>query len=83
MPRPAGHRLSPEAFDDVLRLKGLSLTQAAQRSETPRPTLSSLLGGHSAASVPTAHRIAGALGVNPITLFPSLRDAAAPAGQVA
>jgi plasmid maintenance system antidote protein VapI len=73
MARPKGHKLSAPAWDDVLRLTGASLTQVAERAEIPRPTLSSLLGGHHAASVPMAHRIAGALGVNPATLFPTLR----------
>lgn len=78
MARPAGHKLSPEAWDDVLRLTGLTLTQVAERSGVPRPTISSLLRstkGHGA-SVPTAHRIADALGVRPVTLFPTLRPEA-------
>lgn len=73
MPRPAGHELSADAWDDVLRLTGSSLTQVAERSGIPRPTLSSMLGGHHKASVPVAHKIAGTLGVRPNTLFPSLR----------
>lgn len=72
MARPAGHRLSRTAWDDVLRLAGLSLTRVAELADIPRPTLSSLLGGHHRASVPMAHRIAGAVGVHPETLFPSL-----------
>lgn len=77
VPRPAGHQLSREAWDDVLRLTGLSLTQVAELADVPRPTLSSLLGGHHRASVPMAHRIATAIGVNPTTLFPSLKPTAA------
>jgi len=73
MARPQGHRLSPEAFGDVLNLTGLTLTEASERSEIPRPTLSSLLGGFHRASVPMAHKLATALGVHPQTLFPSLR----------
>lgn len=80
MPRPAGHRLSRVAWDDVLRLTGLSLTQVAEMAEVPRPTLSSLLGGHHRASVPMAHRIASAVQVHPGTLFPSI---AAPAEEAA
>lgn len=74
MARPAGHHLNRSAWDDVLRYTGLSLTQVAERSEVPRSTLSSLLGGHHSASVPTAHRIATAIGCNPGTLFPSLSE---------
>lgn len=72
MARPSGHQLNPAAWDDVLRLTGLSLTQVAERSEVARPTLSSLLGGHHKASVPMTSRIAAALGVRPETLFPTL-----------
>lgn len=73
MARPQGHQLSREAWDDILRLSGLSLTLVAERADIPRPTLSSLLGGHHAASVPMAHKVAGALGCHPVTLFPTLR----------
>lgn len=48
------------------------MTQVAEMSEVPRPTLSSLLGGFHRASVPMAHRIAGAVGCEPATLFPTL-----------
>ena len=72
MARPAGHLLNRAAWEDVLRLQGLSLTQVADMAEVPRPTLSSLLGGHHKASVPTAHRIAKAVDCNPQTLFPTL-----------
>jgi plasmid maintenance system antidote protein VapI len=81
MPRPPGHKLSRVAWDDVLRMAGLSLTQVADMAEVPRPTLSSLLGGHHKASVPMAHKIAGAVGCHPGTLFPTIvqpkRDEAA------
>lgn len=73
VPRPTGHELSRAAWEDVLRMSGLSLTQVAERAEIPRATLSSLLGGHHKASVPIAHRIAKAAGCHPATLFPSLR----------
>jgi transcriptional regulator with XRE-family HTH domain len=75
MARPQGHELSPDAWDDILRLTGMSLTQVADRAEIPRPTLSSMLGGHHKASVPVAHKIAAAVGVKPVTLFPTLRPA--------
>lgn len=81
MARPKGHTLSAQAWDDILRLTGKSLTQVAERADIPRPTLSSLLGGHHSASVPMAHRIAAALDVHPATLFPTLR--AATEGEVA
>lgn len=73
MARPAGHRLSRSAFDDVLRLRGLSITEVAELAELPRATISSLLGGFHRASNPQTHRIALAVGVSPETLFPTLR----------
>ncbi len=76
MARPTGHKLSPEAWDDILRLTGTSLTQVAERADIPRPTLSSLLGGFHRASVPMAHKLATALGCHPQTLFPTLRKEA-------
>jgi transcriptional regulator with XRE-family HTH domain len=72
MGRPAGHRLNRAAWEDLLRIKGLTLTQVAELSDVNRATLSSLLGGHHGASTPAAHRIAAAIGVQPATLFPSL-----------
>lgn len=78
MPRPAGHPLNRAAWDDVLRLTGRSLTQVADLADVPRPTLSSLLGGHHKASVPMAHRIAAAVGCHPETLFPTLAASVAP-----
>ena len=77
MPRPAGHRLSPDAWTDVLTLAGLNLTQAAERCGVPRATLSSLVGGNHRASVPVAKQIADGLGVSARTLLPSLADRAA------
>lgn len=56
----------------MLRLRGYSLTEVAELAGVPRPTLSSLLGGHHCASVPTAHRIAGALECRVATLFPTI-----------
>lgn len=72
MARPRGHKLNRAAWDDLLKIRGLTLTEVAERAEIPRPTLSSLLGGHHAASVPNCHRIAAALDCNPQTLFPTL-----------
>lgn len=73
MARPQGHRLSPTAWNDILRITGTSLTQVAELSGIPRPTLSSLVGGHHRASVPMAHKLAQALDCHPQTLFPTLR----------
>lgn len=76
MARPSGHELSPTAWDDTLRLSGLSLTVAAERAEIPRATVSGLYHGHHKASVPTCHKLAAAVGVHPHTLFPTLRRTA-------
>lgn len=73
MARPKGHRLSPKAWDDVLRFKGDTLTAVADRADIPRATVSGLVGGFHRASVPTAHKLANALGCDPETLFPTLR----------
>lgn len=73
MPRPRGHRLSPDAWEDSLAHAGLSLTEAAERSGIPRATLSGLLGGYSRASLPQATSLANTLGVRPATLFPTIR----------
>lgn len=72
MARPAGHEMSREAWEDVLRLSGLSLTEVAKIAEVPRPTLSAVSRGHSKASVPLCHKIAKAAGCHPHTLFPTL-----------
>lgn len=77
MARPSGHRLNRAAWEDILALRGLTLTQVAEMAEVPRPTLSALLGGHNRASVPATHKIAAALGVQPATLFPTLVPALA------
>ncbi len=73
MARPQGFQLSAEAWHDITRLTGLTLTDVAERSEIPRSTLSSLLGGHHKASLPMCHRIASTMSVSPRTLFPELR----------
>lgn len=72
MPRPAGHNLNAQAWEDVVNSRGYTPTSVAELADVPRATISSLLGGHHAASVPMAHRIALAVGVHPETLFPSL-----------
>lgn len=75
MARPQGHKLSADAWNDVLEMRGLSLTEVAERSGIPRPTLSSLLGGFHRASVPQTARIAEACGCRARTLFPTLDPA--------
>lgn len=70
--RPKGHRLNRAAFDDILRLTGLSLTQVAEAADVPRATVSALYGNHNGASIPTAHAIARGAGCHPATLFPTL-----------
>ena len=77
MARPAGHRMSRKAWDDVLRLQGLSLTQVAERADVTRSTLSALVNGHHGASVPMTHRIAAAVECHPETLFPTMLVASA------
>ena len=72
MARPRGHRLSPRAFHDVLRLSNLTITELADISGVPRATLSGLAGGFYRASQTNADKIALALGVHPETLFPTM-----------
>lgn len=74
MARPRGHRLSPTAWEDILSLRGDSLTAVAERAGIPRATLSGLVGGHHGAATPIAHKLALALGCHPETLFPTLRS---------
>ncbi len=72
MARPSGYELNRSAWDDMLRLTGVSLTKVAELAAVPRPTLSALVGGHHKASIPMAHKVAKALGCNPGTLFPTI-----------
>lgn len=72
MPRPAGHLLNRDAFQDRLDQTGLSITEVADRADLPRSTVSALLGGFSKAATPNAHKIAAALGSRPASLFPTL-----------
>lgn len=76
MARPRGHLLSPSAWNDVLALRGDTLTAVAERAGIPRATVSGLVGGNSRASAPLAHQLAAAAGVHAETLFPTLRGAA-------
>jgi transcriptional regulator with XRE-family HTH domain len=72
MARPTGHRLSPDAWGDILECRGLTLTRVSTLADIPRATLSSLALGNSRASEPVARRIAAALNCKPGTLFPTL-----------
>lgn len=72
MARPKGHKLNARAWDDMVRMSGTSLTQVANSSDIPRPTLSGVVSGNQRASVPMAHRIAAAIGCHVETLFPTL-----------
>lgn len=83
MARPKGHELSREAYDDFLRILGLSTPAVSERANVPAATLRSLYGGHHKASVPQAHQIANALGVAPASLFPTLRQPRSVAEAVA
>src|SRR5690606_18061268 len=83
MARPKGHRMSPKAWEDVLNLRGTTLTEVAKRADLQRATLSGLTGGHARASVPMARRVADALGVHVETLFPTMRAVFAEADEAA
>lgn len=72
MARPQGQTLSVDAWNDILELRGMTLTEVADRAEIPRSTMSSLLGGFHRASLPMTHRIAAAAGCRVRTLFPGL-----------
>lgn len=73
MARPKGHPLNRDAWEDWTEHHlGESLTQIADRSGIPRPSLSGIVGGFTRASVPMAHRLAAATGCRVGTLFPSL-----------
>ena len=74
MARPRGHKLNPDAFDALLVLSGKTLSDIAERAGVPRASVSGLLGGHSRAAVPLAHRIADALGCPPAAIFPTMRS---------
>ena len=64
--------MSRPALDDVLRLRGLSMTEAADRAGIALTTLSGLAADGHRASIGTAHQIAEALECSPGTLFPEL-----------
>lgn len=72
MARPSGYELNRDAWDDMVRLNGTTLTKVANRTGIARPTLSSLAGKHSNASRAVADKLADALACNVGTLFPAL-----------
>jgi transcriptional regulator with XRE-family HTH domain len=65
--------MSPSAWNDILTIKRLSLTEVAEMADVNRAAISGIAGGHARASVPMARSIAAALDVDPETLFPTLR----------
>lgn len=71
MARPSGHRLSRRAWEDIVVPRGLTPTSIHELSGIPRSTISLLIGGQKA-SPATATKLADALGVHPVTLFPTL-----------
>lgn len=73
MARPKGYRLSSQAWDDLVRIKGTNITQVAERAGVGSATISGLLHGHARASLPMAHKVAAALECHPETLFPTIR----------
>lgn len=72
MARPKGYLLSRPALEDLLRINGLSMTEAANRSGVALTTLSGLAAGDHRASIETAHKIAQGIECTPGTLFPEL-----------
>lgn len=72
MPRPAGHWINRDAWDDVLELSGRNLTEIAEAAGVTRPTLSCIVTGQDRASVEMAHKIAKGARCRVLTLFPTL-----------
>lgn len=72
MARPRGFRLNQAALTDVLALRKVTLTEAAQRCGIPLTTLSSLVHGGHRASMTTIRTMSEGLGVSAETLFPEL-----------
>lgn len=72
MARPAGKRLLGAAFRDVLRLKGISMTEAAERCGMSLTTMSGLVNGDHGASDKTIRQICDGLELSDSTLFPEL-----------
>lgn len=65
--------MSPTAWNDILTIKGLTLTEVSELADVQRASVSGIVGGHTRASVTMAHKLAAALGVSPETLFPAMR----------
>jgi plasmid maintenance system antidote protein VapI len=72
MGRPAGYEANPYAFEDILKLRDLTVAELARRAGVPRATIASLIGRHSGAGIGTVGKLADALGCHPQTLFPAL-----------
>lgn len=70
MARPKGYRLNRPALEDLLKARGLSMTEFAERNGMPLTTLSSLATGDSRASVTTVRKLVDGLSCQPATLFP-------------
>jgi transcriptional regulator with XRE-family HTH domain len=72
MARPKGFLLNRAALEDILRLRGLSMTEAAARSGVALTTLSGLAATDHRASIRTAHQLAQGIECAVGTLFPEL-----------
>lgn len=72
VPRPLGHWINRDAWDDVVELSGRSLTEIAEAADVTRTTLSCIVTGKDRASVEMAHRIAKGARCRVLTLFPTL-----------
>lgn len=72
MARPAGKRMFGPLLRYVLRLKGISMTEAAELCEMPLPTFSGLVSGSHKASDKTIRRVCDALAIPDEVLFPAL-----------
>lgn len=72
MARPKGYRLSRPAFDDMLRLARLTMTEAARQAGLPLTTVSGLANGDHRASMKTVRSLSEGLGINAETIFPEL-----------
>lgn len=73
MARPKGYPLNVDAFEDWMTVHlGETITSIAEKAGMTRGALSGLVGRHHNASVPTAHKLADAMGCSVGTLFPTL-----------
>jgi transcriptional regulator with XRE-family HTH domain len=70
--RPAGYKINRTAWEDLLKLQGLTVSTVAEKTDLRHSTISNIANGNSGASAPMAHKIAQAVGVRPATLFPGI-----------